>query len=62
VAVLCACLLAMTANAQQQPLDDLNAEVVRLQRQGRYELAIEVGQKALVVTERPSAPDHPNNV
>jgi len=60
VAILCACLLAMTANAQQQTLDDLNAEVVRLCQQGQYSPAIEVGKKALAMAEKTLGPDHPD--
>jgi len=60
VAIFCGCLLAMPALAQQQTLYDLNAEVLSLNRQGRYAQSVQVAKKALAMAEKTLDPDHPD--
>ena len=54
--LLCSSLLA---RAQESEWETLNAEMMSLYKQGRYDRALVVAKKALEVAEQAVGPNHP---
>jgi hypothetical protein len=58
-----ACATVLVGPAQAQRPDhaaDLNAEVARLYRAGKYAEATEIGKRALAIAEKALGPNHPD--
>jgi hypothetical protein len=57
----CATVLVGPAQAQRpDEVADLNAEVARLYRAGKYAEATEIGKRALAIAEKALGPNHPD--
>ena len=60
LALLLSSCSAETDNAQAKEWETLNTEVMSLYKQGRYDRAVVVANKALEVAERALGPDQPS--
>jgi tetratricopeptide (TPR) repeat protein len=59
-AILLGILTPQSGRAQNNDLDALDLQVVQLYRQGKYNEAIQIAERALALSEKKFGPDHPS--